>query len=202
MKSPSNSVLPLRRLRFVFLDRDGVVNRKPAEGRYVSEWSEFELLPGVEEAIAKLNQHGCRVLVVTNQRGIALGLCTVDGVNAIHKKLQQQLTLKGARADGFYFCPHDNGECDCRKPEIGLLLQARRDFPDIFAENSVVIGDSLSDIQMAQTFGCRSVFIEGDPNTQKPGASVAAGLADGTAQSLLEAVNALLGIVSRARTSS
>lgn len=193
MKSTSKPVAPFHDLRFVFLDRDGVVNRKPHEGKYISEWSDFEILPGVEEAIAKLNRHGCQVFVVSNQRGIALGLYSVEQVDRIHHNLQQHLAIHGARVDGFYYCPHDKGQCACRKPETGMFQQAVQDFPSATAKNSVMIGDSLSDIQAAEKLGCRSVFIEGDPSTRKPGSEMAEQLADGTAHSLLEAVNALLG---------
>jgi D-glycero-D-manno-heptose 1,7-bisphosphate phosphatase len=192
MKSNSKPIAPFPELRFVFLDRDGVVNRKAAEGKYICNWSEFEILPGVEEAIAKLGRLGCRVFMVSNQRGIALGLCSVQGVNEIHEKLRDQLAASGGVLTGIYFCPHDKGACECRKPGTGLFKQAVRDFPEITPEHCVMIGDSLSDIEAARGFGCRSIYIEGDPNTQKPGSQTAACLADGTAGSLLEAVNELL----------
>jgi len=194
MKSCFKPISPFPDLQFAFLDRDGVVNRKPPEGKYIADWSEFDILPGVEDAIARLNRNGCRVLVISNQRGIALGLCRAEGVNEIHERLQNRLMSRGAHIDGFYLCPHDTGQCDCRKPEIGLFLQATRRYPQISADNSIMIGDALSDIQAAQRFGCRSVFIEGDPTTRKSGAEAAARLADGTAESLLQAVNSLLGL--------
>lgn len=192
MKSTFRHVAPFPGLRYAFLDRDGVINRKPPEGTYISTWSQFELLPAVEEAIAALNRAECRVLVVSNQRGVALGLYTAEVVQQLHEKLQSHLRSKDARVDGFYFCPHDNDECSCRKPGIGLFEQARLDFPSIEPETSVMIGDSISDIEAARRFGCRAVFVKGDPATSKPGARRAEELADGTAGSLAEAVNALL----------
>src|SRR5438309_4532592 len=162
MKSTHKGAGHLDGVRCVFLDRDGVINRKAAEGRYIADWSEFEILPGVEDAIAKLNRRGVRVLVTSNQRGIAVGLCTAEVVDEIHRRLQQHLSAYGARLDGFYYCPHDRGECDCRKPATGLFERAVRDFPEITPSTSVMIGDSLSDIEAARNFGCRSIFIEGD----------------------------------------
>jgi histidinol-phosphate phosphatase family protein len=106
-------------LRTVFLDRDGVLNEKMPEGRYVTAWAEFRLLAGVPEAIARLNRAGLRVIVVSNQRGIALGLYSAADVEAIHTEWQRLLQASGAHVDAFYFCPHDKEQCDCRKPAAG-----------------------------------------------------------------------------------
>ena len=189
-------------LRCVFLDRDGVINRKPPEGRYIGRWEDFHLLPGVEAAIATLNRQGLRVIVVSNQRGIALAHYTSADIEAIHARLQLHLTGYGARIDAFYFCPHDKGECNCRKPNPGLFEQAFRDFPDAEPNNSLMIGDSISDIEAAQNLQMRSIFIEGDPLTRKAGADRAAALADAVTNSLAEAVRLLLQIkISSASTS-
>ncbi len=112
----------------MFLDRDGVLNEKMPEGRYVESWSDFHLLPGVAEAIGRLNRAGLRVVVVSNQRGIALGRYLAADVEAIHSSLQDLLKAHGAHVDGFYFCPHDKGQCNCRKPLPGLFQQAAADF--------------------------------------------------------------------------
>jgi len=183
---------PPRPLHTVFLDRDGVLNRKLPEGRYVTRWSEFDPLPGVGEAIALLNRAGLRVIVLSNQRGIALGLYTVDDVRQIHATFQASLAAYSAHVDAFYFCPHDKLQCDCRKPLPGLFHQARSDFPAIDAASSLMIGDSLSDIEFARRLGMSKVFIEGDPTHQKPAADSARRLADASFPSLLEAVQALL----------
>jgi D-glycero-D-manno-heptose 1,7-bisphosphate phosphatase len=174
------------------LDRDGVVNEKAPEGRYVTSWAEFRLLPGVPEAIARLNRAGLRVIVVSNQRGVALGLYSAGDVEAIHAVLQNTLQASEARVDAFYFCPHDKKQCDCRKPLPGMFEQARRDFPDIEAQTSVMIGDSLSDIEFGQRLGMRTIFIEGDRERQKSGADKAAAQADARFGSLAEAVETLL----------
>jgi len=179
-------------MKTVFLDRDGVINDKMPEGRYVTSWAEFHLLPGVAEAIAKLNQAGLRVVVVSNQRGISLGLYTAADVLSIHSALQNLLSSHGAHVDGFYFCPHGRGECNCRKPLPGLFEQAVAEFPEITAATSVMIGDSKSDMEFGRRLGMTVVFIDGDPKRQKPGNEAAGDLADLRFPSLAEAVKALL----------
>lgn len=178
-------------IQCVFLDRDGVINRKPPEGQYIGKWDDFHLLPDVEAAIAALNAAGRKIIVVSNQRGVALGLYTKDDVESLHRELQQHLARYSAHIDAFYYCPHNEGQCDCRKPGTGLFQQAFRDFPKMSATNSILIGDSLSDIQAAHALAMPSIFIHGDPAFQKPGASQAAALADATAESLAQAVTYL-----------
>jgi len=158
----------------------------------VANWADFHLLPGVVEAIGRLNRAGMRVIVVSNQRGIALGLYTAINVEAIHRSLQNFLLAHGAHVDGFYFCPHDKQQCNCRKPLHGMFEQAVAQFPEITAERSVMIGDSLSDIEFGRRLDMRTVFIDGDPIRQKPGAEVARALAGLCCESLSEAVNWLL----------
>jgi D-glycero-D-manno-heptose 1,7-bisphosphate phosphatase len=181
-----------RIIRTVFLDRDGVLNRKMPEGRYVTSWSEFQPLPGVPQAISRLNRAGVRVTVVSNQRGIALGLYTADDVRAIHSAFQSFLKAHGAAMDGFYFCPHDAQQCNCRKPLSGLFDQARTDFPEIDAVSSLMIGDSLSDIEFGHRLGMMTVYIEGDSQQRKHGSEAARELADLRFSSLGDAVDALL----------
>jgi D-glycero-D-manno-heptose 1,7-bisphosphate phosphatase len=179
-------------IEYVFLDRDGVINLKSPEGKYIGHWDHFHFLPGVEEAIAALNRSGRTVIVVTNQRGVALGYYTKADVDAIHEALQKHLAQHAARIDAFYFCPHDKNECNCRKPKTGLFEEAFQDFPGASATNSIVIGDSLSDIQAARNLGAPSIFIQGDPDTQKPGEEQARSLAGAVSASLIEAVKLLL----------
>ncbi len=188
----STNVSALNGLRTIFLDRDGVVNEKMPEGRYVCSWDDFRLLDGVPEAIAKLNRAGLRVLVVSNQRGVALGLYTRKDVETIHETLQRHLKSEDAHVDAFYFCPHDKRSCNCRKPLPGLFEQAQAEFPDVTAENSVMIGDSPSDIEFGRRLGIPTILVMGDPKNRKPGAEAAGELANLRCSSLLDAVDALL----------
>jgi D-glycero-D-manno-heptose 1,7-bisphosphate phosphatase len=190
--APDRFPYPPQQIRNVFLDRDGVINRKPPEGEYIGHWSDFHLLPGAVSAIAALNRSGRRVLVVSNQRGVALGLYTAADVDALHARLKEHLAAHGAHIDAFYFCPHDKNECDCRKPKTGLFEDAFRDFPDASRANSILIGDSLSDIEAARNLVVPSIFIQGDPETQKPGAAKAASLADAVSPSLAAAIEQLI----------
>jgi len=170
-----------------FLDRDGVINRKrPSD--YVKSWQEFEFLPGVFDALRTLKQHGFRLIVVTNQRGISLGRFSENDLAVIHERMQAELRKAGGELDAIYYCPHGYDSCDCRKPGIGLFLRAQRDFPDIRFSNSFLVGDSVEDMEAGERLRCRKVLIEVD------GAGIASLLArknvrpDFSAPSLLEAV--------------
>jgi D-glycero-D-manno-heptose 1,7-bisphosphate phosphatase len=143
--------------RTAFLDRDGTINVKAPEGEYVTSVAGFRFLPGAEEAVRLLADAGWRIVVVTNQRGIALGRMTAAAVDEIHRRL---LELPIAAV---YVCPHDIGTCECRKPGTGLFLQAKRDFPDIEFARSVVIGDAASDIDAGRALGCRTVMVGRPP---------------------------------------
>jgi D-glycero-D-manno-heptose 1,7-bisphosphate phosphatase len=181
-------------VRYIFLDRDGVLNRKLEEGAFVSGWDQFQWLPGAVEAVARMTRAGWIVMVVTNQRGIALGRLTAEQLEGIHANMRADLERHGARLAGIYYCPHDRGECQCRKPGTGLFEQAQKEFPQMASDNSVVIGDSLSDIQAGKQLGMKTIFIRGEASTQKDGVEAAASLADAVAGSLLEAVEVHLGL--------
>jgi D-glycero-D-manno-heptose 1,7-bisphosphate phosphatase len=181
-------------VRYVFLDRDGVLNRKMPEGAYVTTWAQFEWLPGAVEAIRRTNLAGLTLILVTNQRGVALGRLTTEGLEQIHLNMQADLARHGARLDAIYYCPHDKNKCRCRKPESGLFEQAMKDFPGITGGDSVVIGDSISDIEAGRRLGMKTIFIQGEPECQKSGGGEAAALADAIAGSLLEAVELHLGL--------
>lgn len=188
-------------LRTVFLDRDGVINEKAPEGEYVRRPEQLRLLQGAAKAIAQLNRAHLRVIVVSNQRGVAHGLYSLEDLKAVQAAMKERLAAAGAHLDGIYFCPHDRGTCNCRKPLPGLFEQARADCPEIDPASSVMIGDSLSDVEFGRTLGMRTIFIEGPPERQKPGAERARELADAQAGSLAGAVEYLLRDMSAARRS-
>ena len=187
--TPSNNE-PFREIQYVFLDRDGVINRKAPESQYICEWDQFHLLPKADAAIALLNRFGMRVIVVTNQRGVSRKLFTLDEVDALHARLQKELARAGAHIDAFYICPHGTDECNCRKPKPGLLEQAFRDFPAAKRANSLLIGDSLSDMQLANAFGIPSILIQGEDNDR--GEAEAGRLASCISPSLFDAVSSYL----------
>jgi D-glycero-D-manno-heptose 1,7-bisphosphate phosphatase len=151
----------------VFLDRDGVINVKAAEGEYVTRWEDFHFLPGVAEAITGLSQGGWKVIVITNQRCIARGLLTAQKLDDIHRKMAEELALSGAFLEGVYYCPHDNQPgCSCRKPLPGMLLAAAEDH-HIDLSSSWMVGDSPKDIEAGKRAGCHTILLSGGVSMDK-----------------------------------
>ena len=149
--------------KFLFLDRDGVIN-KHLPGDYVKNIGQFEFLPGVLEAIVKFNQFFSRIVIVTNQQGIGKGLYTEEDLNMVHTFMLDKVKEAGGRIDAVYFCPSLEKNNDlCRKPNVGMGLQAKSDFPEIDFEQSVMIGDSLSDLQFGRNLGMFTIWISSDP---------------------------------------
>jgi D-glycero-D-manno-heptose 1,7-bisphosphate phosphatase len=145
-------------LETIFLDRDGVINRKCPEGQYVTCWAEWEFLPNAVEALRLLKARGLRLILVTNQRGVARGLMTAADLDILHARLQAALGASAA-LDAIYACPHDHNSCDCRKPQSGLLLRAQRDDPAIDFARAAIIGDALSDLEAGARVGCRTFLV-------------------------------------------
>ena len=143
--------------RAVFLDRDGLINRK-LENDYVKNWDEFCFLPGVFEAIKTIKEKGYLVIVVTNQRGIAKGLMTEKDLEEIHRRMLKELEKHDVRIDDIFYCPHDiSDNCNCRKPKPGMLIQAKEEWDIDFAQ-SYIIGDSDSDIEAGKRVGCQGIL--------------------------------------------
>lgn len=140
----------------VFLDRDGTISRYV---EYCRCPEEFELLPGAAEAISRLNRAGCAVTVVTNQSGIARGFLTRDTLETIHEKMRRQLQRAGARVDAIYVCPHHPEDgCRCRKPEIGMLVQAAEEL-GISLQDSYAVGDRLLDVRSGRAVGATTILV-------------------------------------------
>jgi D-glycero-D-manno-heptose 1,7-bisphosphate phosphatase len=168
----------------VFLDRDGVLNRKAPEGQYVTRWEEMEFLPGAPEAVRLLNQAGYFVAVVSNQRCVAKRLITASELESMHVRMQRKYAAAGARIDAIYYCPHDfEPPCSCRKPQPGMLLQAARTH-DLDLSESWMIGDSAHDVEAGKRAGCRTARLIEDGKLSIE--------ADVVASSLLDAVHKIL----------
>ncbi|MBM3300720.1 MAG: HAD family hydrolase [Deltaproteobacteria bacterium] len=151
----------------IFLDRDGVINVKLPEDKYVARPSELELLPGVAEALQILRRLGYLLVVVTNQRGIGRGFMTLQDLNDVHDFMLRELGDSGAFIDALYHCPHDKSEgCPCRKPEPGLILEASKDLR-IDRAVSYTVGDSPSDVAAGRKAGTHTVLLgrERDENS-------------------------------------
>jgi D-glycero-D-manno-heptose 1,7-bisphosphate phosphatase len=144
----------------VFLDRDGVINRKAPEGDYVVSAADIVILPNVPAAIAALNAAGYLVLIVTNQRGIARRKLLLSELDKIHAALLSALHRSGAFIDAIYYCPHESG-CTCRKPEPGMLLRAAEQH-DVDLPHSWMVGDSWSDIAAGIRAGCKTAMLSSE----------------------------------------
>ena len=143
--------------RAVLLDRDGVLNRDTRRG--VRRLDELRVLPGAADAVKRLTGAGCRVLVLTNQSGIGRGRLSAGELDEIHAALRREIEAPGGRIDGFYVCPHAPGiGCGCRKPEPGLIDQARREWGFEPAETWFV-GDAVRDVDAAIAAGCRPALV-------------------------------------------
>jgi D-glycero-D-manno-heptose 1,7-bisphosphate phosphatase len=149
-------------MKTIFLDRDGVINRKRPDDEYVTSWEEFEFLPGAKEALRLLSDAGLRLIVVTNQRGIARGRLTEADLEGIHRRMGEELRQAGVVLDAIYHCPHEKDSCECRKPRTGLFLQAQKDFPSIAFAESAVAGDALSDMEAGARLGCQTYLVAED----------------------------------------
>lgn len=149
--------------RAIFIDRDGTLNE---EVGYVRELSQFRLYEFAVESVRLINDAGWLAVVLTNQSGIARGLLTEEFLTELHRRMNTELALNGARLDAIYYCPHHAEfgsppyllDCDCRKPKPGLLLRAAADF-DLELSQCVVIGDRLRDVETAQAVGARGVLV-------------------------------------------
>lgn len=170
----------------VFLDRDGTINLKAPARDYVTSPDALVLLPGAAEAIRALNEANFRVLVVTNQRGIALGKMTEQDLAAVHGRLAELLADHGARIDAIYHCPHAEGCCNCRKPKVGLFQQAAAEHPDLRLEHCALFGDTNRDMAAGLALGMTRVLIAEDQPAG--GRAEAIPIAHHTAPRLLDGV--------------
>jgi histidinol-phosphate phosphatase family protein len=145
----------------VFLDRDGTVAR---DAHYCRRPEDFEILPTVPEAVRLLNENGFKVVVVTNQSGMARGYFDEEGLSLIHRKMTGELARSGARIDAVYYCPHHpDAGCACRKPRTALFDRAALEL-NIDLRQSFVVGDTYMDIKAGQSIGARTVLVTAGPD--------------------------------------
>ena len=144
-------------MRTLLIDRDGVINQDSRD--YVRSPSHWRALPGALEAMALAQRAGFRLVVISNQSGLARGLFSIHDLNAIHQRLCDELARFGGRVEAFFFCPHGpQDDCDCRKPRAGLLLSLRERLGIDLARASF-IGDRVSDARAALTAGARPILV-------------------------------------------
>lgn len=147
----------------LFLDRDGVINRK-LDNDYVKHWIEFEFLDGVHGALKTLRDKFNTIVIVTNQQCIGKGIIRVEDLEIIHKNMLYEINYMGGRIDKVYFSPYlasDNHPT--RKPSIGMALQAQKEFDAIDFSKSIIVGDSMSDMEFGRTAGMKTVYISDTP---------------------------------------
>ncbi len=143
----------------LFLDRDGVINER-IPNEYVKTWEEFKFMPGVLDALSVFAVNFRRIFIVTNQAGIEKGLYSHDDLSQIHEQMMEYIQYHGGRIDEIYYCPF-KGDLDplCRKPNPGMALEAKKDFPDIEFSRSIMIGDSDSDIAFGNNLGMKTILV-------------------------------------------
>jgi histidinol-phosphate phosphatase family protein len=147
----------------LFLDRDGVINRRLADD-YVKRWEEFEFLPGVPLALKLFGGLFGRIIVVSNQQGVGKGLMKGSEVEEIHRKMTETIQIGGGRIDAVFFSPHlQSDRSFMRKPNVGMALNARKKFPEIRFKHSVMAGDSLSDMIFGKRVGMKTILISTEP---------------------------------------
>jgi len=168
-------------MKAVFLDRDGTIAK---DVHYCRRVKDFEILPTVPEAIKLLNENGFKVIVITNQSGIARGYFTEETLSKIHQKMINELSKYGARIDAIYYCPHHpDDDCSCRKPKTALFHKAAKEHNIDFSA-SYVVGDRQMDIDAGRALGCRTILVNTGPEDR----GKITDPADYTADTLLEAV--------------
>lgn len=142
----------------LFLDRDGVINKK-RENDYVKNCDEFEFVDGALNAISVLSKKFITIVIVTNQRGVGKGLMTENDLLRIHEYMLHEINAIKGRIDNIYYCTEVSDESFFRKPNIGMALKAKCDYPIINFSKSIMVGDSLSDMQFADNLGMVKVII-------------------------------------------
>lgn len=144
----------------LFLDRDGVINKENA-GTYVLSYSDFVFMPGVLEAIARFSTMFRYIFIVTNQQCVGKGLLEKEALEVMHQKMQEEIEESKGRIDAIYYCPDLASENPPnRKPEIGMALQAQKEFPQVDFSRSIMVGNYITDMEFARNAGMLSVLVE------------------------------------------
>jgi len=148
--------------KVIFLDRDGVINKKAPKAEYVKSWAEFEFLPEAIEAMSLLAQNNYKIFIISNQAGIARGAMTEQDLKEIHGNMEKELEKHNVKIEKIYYCPHgwDDG-CECRKPKPGMLFQAAREY-GLDLSKSTFIGDDERDLQAGDAAGCRTLLVDAE----------------------------------------
>ncbi len=151
----------------IFLDRDGVINQRRPDD-YVKSWNEFRFLPGVLKTLKVLKPICDHLFIVTNQQGIAKGVMTEQALWQVHARMKKVIRKQGGHVDAIYYCPASSSQTpSCRKPNPWMGYRAKKEFPSINFKKSVMVGDSISDIEFGKNLQMITVYIH--PEVINPG---------------------------------
>lgn len=143
----------------LFLDRDGVINDEIENG-YILNWEMFHFLDGVLEALAKLSSRFSKIFIVTNQKGVGKGLMSLNDLEHIHHCMLKEIQKNGGRIDKIYFCTDVLDDSPFRKPNIGMANLAKHDYPNLDFSRSIMVGNTLSDMEFGEKAGMKNIFIK------------------------------------------
>jgi D-glycero-D-manno-heptose 1,7-bisphosphate phosphatase len=147
------------RQKCVFFDRDGIVNESPGQGRYVTRWDDFHLIPEFPVCLRSVLKMGYQAAIVTNQRAVARGLMTLEDLEDIHRRLKRLLKRRyGLALLDIACCPHNENECSCRKPNPGMILALAKKH-NLDLAGSWMVGDSETDVEAGRRAGCRTILV-------------------------------------------
>ncbi|MBI2095709.1 MAG: HAD family hydrolase [Candidatus Omnitrophica bacterium] len=146
--------------KLLFLDRDGVINRFPGVGGYVTRWEGFEFLPNAIRALALLTKAGYEMVVISNQGCVGKGLVSSEALGEITTRMRDRIRKGGGELGGVFYCEHGpEADCECKKPKLGLFRQALRGRGGVDLESVFFIGDSVMDMEAGRNLGCRTVLV-------------------------------------------
>ena len=165
----------------LFLDRDGVINHEKRNA-YINHWNEFTFYDGVLEAMEIFAKVFNKIIIVTNQKGVSKGLTKESDLIDIHKNMQVAIEKAGGRIDAIYYCTDMDDASSNRKPQAGMGLQATKKFPEIDLQKTIMVGNTLSDMQFGRNLGVYTVFLP----TTRPEVDLKDGSIDMVAESLRE----------------
>ena len=152
----------LERSSAILLDRDGVLNKRPARGHYVRSWDKFEWLTGAKESLRLLKDAGYRVILITNQAGVGRGAMTEEALLSLHRQMTVDVARDGGKIDAIYYCPHrGEDDCPCRKPKPGMIFQAQHAF-GLDLGRTLFVGDDETDARAALAAGCMSMLVSAE----------------------------------------
>ncbi|MDP1853687.1 MAG: HAD-IIIA family hydrolase [Candidatus Omnitrophota bacterium] len=149
-------------MKVIFLDRDGVINKYPGDGKYVTSLSGFRFLSNVKKAISKLTKAGCRIFVISNQAGVSKGLYSAKDLSGITEYMLKKLEASGGKINGVYYCMHqERHNCLCRKPKAGLIYKALKEscLKKEVLGDAFFVGDTIRDVMSAQVAGIKSILV-------------------------------------------